>query len=139
VEAALRLFYSAIELDSDYAQAYAFATHCYCWRKNNGLAADPEEDIRETARLARRAASLGKDDAFSLCWAGYSLAHVVGECGPTEIANSVKVGSSLVTASGRGIPPIVSANSFRPASMRDGSTARSGSAMLRSLGDGGRR
>src|ERR1700687_6026094 len=31
-EAALRLFYKAIELDPDYAQAYAFALQCYVWR-----------------------------------------------------------------------------------------------------------
>jgi TolB-like protein/tetratricopeptide (TPR) repeat protein len=78
-EEALRLFYKAIELDPDYAQAYALATHCYCWRRNNGLAIDAEEESRETARLARLAVRLGKDDAFALCWAGYSLFLVVGE------------------------------------------------------------
>ena len=43
-EEALRLFYKAIELDPDYGQAYAFATECYCWRKEDGLAADPSTD-----------------------------------------------------------------------------------------------
>ena len=78
-EEALRLFYKAIELDPDYGQAYAFATSCYCWRKVNGLAGDPDNERRETERLAQEAIRLGKDDAFSLSWAGFSLAMVVGE------------------------------------------------------------
>jgi adenylate cyclase len=76
-EAALQLFYKAIELDPDYAQAYAFATWCYDWR--HAARGTTDEERRETARLAREAVRLGKDDAFSLSWAGYSLAFVVGE------------------------------------------------------------
>jgi TolB-like protein/class 3 adenylate cyclase len=78
-EEALRLLYKAIELDPDYAQAYAFATACYQHRKQNGLATELDNERRETARLAREAVRLGKDDAFSLCWAGFSLAMVVDE------------------------------------------------------------
>jgi len=76
---ALRLFYRAIELDPDFASAYGQATWCYAWRKANGCVADLTFEIGETERLARRAVVLGKDDAFALCWAGYSLAFVVGE------------------------------------------------------------
>lgn len=76
---ALRLFYRAIELDADFASAYGQATWCYAWRKANGCVVDLTYEIGETARLARRAVVLGKDDAFALCWAGYSLAFVVGE------------------------------------------------------------
>jgi adenylate cyclase len=76
-EAALLLFYKAIELDPDYAQAYAFAIWCYIWRMTAGtLTAD---DYGEAVRLARKAARLGKDDAFSLSWAGISLAMFAGE------------------------------------------------------------
>src|SRR5262245_57586678 len=78
-EEALRLLYKAIELDPDYAQAYALATWCYCNRKLDGLTTEPDNERRETARLAREAVRLGKDDAFSLCWAGHSLAMVVGK------------------------------------------------------------
>ena len=78
-EEALRLFYKAIELDPDYGQAYAFATMCYCWRKVDGLATDPDHERRETERLAREAIRLGRDDAFSLSHAGLALAQVVGE------------------------------------------------------------
>jgi transcriptional regulator with XRE-family HTH domain len=51
----------------------------YCSRKVDGLASDPDHERRETERLAREAIRLGKDDAFSLSWAGFSLAMVVGE------------------------------------------------------------
>src|SRR5258705_11093296 len=78
-EEALRLFYKAIELDPDYGQAYAFATCCYCRRKVNGLVTEPDSERRETARLAREAVRLGKEDAFSVSWAGVSLAVGVGE------------------------------------------------------------
>jgi hypothetical protein len=78
-EEALPLLYRAIKLDPDYGPAYAFATTCYCWRKVNGLVTEPENERRETERLAREAIRLCKDDAFSLSWAGFSLAMVVGE------------------------------------------------------------
>jgi hypothetical protein len=68
-EAGLALFYKAIELDPNYAQAHAFALQCYIWRNTaRGLT---DEERRETARLAREAVRLGKDDAFSLSWAGF--------------------------------------------------------------------
>jgi adenylate cyclase len=76
-EAGLALFYKAIELDPNYAQAHAFALQCYIWRNTaRGLT---DEERRETARLAREAVRLGKDDAFSLSWAGFSLAANNGE------------------------------------------------------------
>jgi adenylate cyclase len=76
---ALALFYRAMELDPDFAAPHAFATWCYSLRKDRGWTIDEERETAETARLARRAVELGKDDAFALCWAGYSLAYVVGE------------------------------------------------------------
>jgi len=76
---ALRLLNKAIELDPYFASAYGQATWFYCLRKARGWSVAPEQDIAETARLARRAVELGKDDAFALCWAGFSLAYVVGE------------------------------------------------------------
>jgi TolB-like protein/class 3 adenylate cyclase len=75
---ALQFFYRAIELDPDFASAYGYATWCYAFRKNSGWVVDPEQEVVETARLARRAIELGKDDAFALCWAGYAIALVVG-------------------------------------------------------------
>jgi tetratricopeptide (TPR) repeat protein len=40
---------------------------------------DPDQEIAETARLAWRAAELGKDDARALSYGGWALAYVVSE------------------------------------------------------------
>jgi TolB-like protein/tetratricopeptide (TPR) repeat protein len=79
IEEGLRLLYRAIELDPDFAAPYALATFCYCWRTNTGTVINREQEIVETTRLAQRAVQLGKDDAFAFCWAGFSLARVVGK------------------------------------------------------------
>jgi adenylate cyclase len=76
---ALPLFYRAIELDPNFASAYGLAAWCYCQRKVNGWMADRAQEIAETARLARRAAELGRDDAVALCTAGLGLGYVVGD------------------------------------------------------------
>jgi adenylate cyclase len=79
-EEALRLLQKAIALDPNFAAAYALATHCHCFRKSYGpWETNTKQSIAETEMLARRAVELGKDDAFALCGAGYSLAYVVRE------------------------------------------------------------
>jgi tetratricopeptide (TPR) repeat protein len=77
--AALSFFYKAIEYDPDFASAYAMAAYCYCHRKTNGWIVDHAREMAETARLARRAIELDKDDAVALTWGGFSLAYVVRE------------------------------------------------------------
>ena len=74
---ALALWQRAIELDPEFALAYAMATFCYCRRKGEGWTS--QLDVAETKRLAQRAVEFGKDDAGALCFAGYALAFVVGE------------------------------------------------------------
>jgi adenylate cyclase len=76
---ALRLFYRAIELDPDFASAYGAATLCYVRRKFSNWMTDREQEIAETARLARRAVALGRDDATALGAGGHALALVVGD------------------------------------------------------------
>jgi len=76
---ALRMFYRAIELDPEYASAYGMAARCYSQRKTSAWVTDREHEIGEAARLARRAAELGKNDAVALCTAGIGLAFVVGD------------------------------------------------------------
>jgi tetratricopeptide (TPR) repeat protein len=76
---ALQLFYKAIERDPDFAAAYGLAARCYLRRKTNGWMIDRAQEIAETARLARRAADLGRDDAVALCSAGVALALVLGD------------------------------------------------------------
>jgi adenylate cyclase len=76
---ALSLFYRAIELDPDFASAHAAAAMCYVQCKNNNWMIDRANEITETARLARRAVTLGKDDAVALCRSGFALAYIVHE------------------------------------------------------------
>ena len=75
---ALLNLYRAIELDPDFAVAYGMAARCYSQRKSSGWVEDRARDITEAARLAMRAAELGKDDALALCTAGIALHFVVG-------------------------------------------------------------
>jgi adenylate cyclase len=76
---ALRSFYQAIELDFDFSSAYGMAARCYMNRKVYWLDSDHVKERGETARLARRAAELGKDDAVALCNGGIALFYVVGD------------------------------------------------------------
>ena len=76
---ALRMFSKAIEHDPDFALAYARAAHCYVVRKANGWMTNQSQEIAETARLARLAVDLGKDDAVALSFGGYALGYVVGD------------------------------------------------------------
>jgi tetratricopeptide (TPR) repeat protein len=55
------------------------AARCYTQRKGSGWVTDRAHEISETARLARRAGELGKDDAVALSTAGMALAYVVEE------------------------------------------------------------
>ena len=55
------------------------AARCYAQRKTAGWVTDRAHEIAETARLARRAGELGKDDAVALYAAGIALAFVVGD------------------------------------------------------------
>ena len=74
INEALPQFLKAIQLDPDFASAYAMAAWCYFWRKINGWMADREQDTAEGARLARRAMELGKEDAIALARSGHALA-----------------------------------------------------------------
>ena len=77
VTEALRLFLRAIELDAEFAPAYAMAAKCYASFKGNGWVVDMTKEKEEAARLARRAVDLARDDAFVLCASGWTLAYVV--------------------------------------------------------------
>lgn len=76
---ALQHFAKAIELDSDFAAAYGMAARCYAQRKGSGWIVDRPKEIAEAEHLARRAATLGRDDAVALSSAGMALAFVVGD------------------------------------------------------------
>jgi len=79
VNVALPLFYKAIELDPDFASAYAMAAWCHFWRKLNFWMTDRSKEIAEGTRLARRAVELGGDDAVALVRSATALHHFVGD------------------------------------------------------------
>ena len=72
----LRLFYKAIEIDPDFAAAYGMAAWCYSGRKAERWMVDRTAEVAEASRLARKAVSLGKDDAVALSRGGFTLAYV---------------------------------------------------------------
>ena len=53
---ARRLYQHATELDPNYASPYGMAAWCILFGKANGWLAEPEREIAEGVRLARRAA-----------------------------------------------------------------------------------
>jgi TolB-like protein len=97
---ALKMFYRAIELDPDFASAYGMAARCYSQRKTAGWVVDRAKEVAEAARLARRAAELGRDDAVALWTAGIALAFVVGDLdeGVTFTDRALALNPNLVWA-----------------------------------------
>jgi tetratricopeptide (TPR) repeat protein len=73
------LYQRATELDPNYASPYGMAAWCIVFGKINGWLTDPDREIADGVRLARRAAALGKDDPTALWSSGLSLAHLAGE------------------------------------------------------------
>jgi TolB-like protein/Flp pilus assembly protein TadD len=79
IDEALPLFDQAIQLDPEFASAYAMAAWCHVWRKVNGWMTDRRKETAEGARLTRRAVELGRDDAVALTRSGHALAHLAGD------------------------------------------------------------
>jgi tetratricopeptide (TPR) repeat protein len=101
-EEALRLFNKAVELDPDFALAYAWAAYCYSVRKSNGWMIDPRQEVAEAARLARRAVDLGRDDGVALSIGGMVLAYVVGDLddGAAFVDRALSLNPNLASAWG---------------------------------------
>lgn len=94
------MFTRAIQLDPNFASAYAMAARCHVQHKAGGWVTGQAYEIAETVRLARRAIALGKDDAFALCFAGFALAWVAGEVeeGATLIEKALQLNPNLAWA-----------------------------------------
>ena len=67
---ARRLFRRATDLDPAYAAAYGFGAWCVIVCQTNGWLADPEREVAEGVRLARRAVAIGMDDPVALVSGG---------------------------------------------------------------------
>jgi len=76
---ALQLFYKAIELDPGFSSAYGMAAWCYARRKGNRWTADDAKEASEAARLAHRAAAIGREDAVALASSGFALSLLAGK------------------------------------------------------------
>jgi tetratricopeptide (TPR) repeat protein len=76
IDDALQLFCEAIERDREFASAYAMAAWCHSLRKLNRWAADPQREITEGARIARRAMELGQHNAVALASSVHALVHL---------------------------------------------------------------
>jgi adenylate cyclase len=97
---ARRLYQRATELDPNYASAYGMASWCILRSRANGWLADPDREIADGVRLARRAAALGKDDPTALWASGQSLARLAGELetGAAHVERALALNPNLAAA-----------------------------------------
>jgi TolB-like protein/class 3 adenylate cyclase len=95
------LFLKAIALDPEFARAYAHAANC-CLIESQNIApnADRKAIVSQATHLARRAATLGKDDAVALSHAGQALAYVCGELdeGTVLVERAIVLNQNLALA-----------------------------------------
>jgi TolB-like protein/class 3 adenylate cyclase len=77
-EQSLKLFLKAIEIDPDFASAFAHAANCYVQRKANGWSIDRISDAKQADLFARKALEQAKDDPMVLAHSGMALAYVAG-------------------------------------------------------------
>jgi TolB-like protein len=100
IDRALPLFRKAIELDPDFASAYAMAAWCHFWRKVNGWMSDRVHEINEGIYLAKRAVELGRDDAVALTRGGHAIANLVGDldCGIAFVDRALTLNPNLAAA-----------------------------------------
>jgi len=96
---ALALFSQATELDPEFASAYGMAAWCYVWRQYNGWMIDRARERTEGVQLARRAVTLGRDDAVPLARGGYALCLLGGEfdSGVAFVDRALRLNPNLAT------------------------------------------
>jgi TolB-like protein len=97
---ALHLFQKAIEIEPEFASAYAMAAYCYVQRQSYGWIADRPRETAECVQLALRAAELGKDDALALAKAAHAISAVGGdvEGGASLIERAIRLNPHLTAA-----------------------------------------
>ena len=76
---ALQLLYRAVEIDHQYAAAYALAAYCHLRQKAQGFGFPADHVLQEGMRLARLAAEYGQDNPEALWMAGVTMSILAGE------------------------------------------------------------
>ncbi len=76
---ALQLLYRAVEIDHQYAAAYALAAYCHFAKRSKVSASPADHVLQEGMRLARLAAEYGQDDPEALWMAGVTMSILAGE------------------------------------------------------------
>lgn len=101
-EEVLRLAHKAIELDPGFASAYGIAAWFHTRRAVNKWTDDDVRERADALRMARRAAELGKEDAFCLAFAGYAFTFAGRETehGATLADRAVELNPNLALAWG---------------------------------------
>jgi adenylate cyclase len=79
LDAALKHFYRAIELDAEFVEPHAWASILYTRRKQAQWMGDMRAECEEGVRLGRRAVELRPDNPLALGAAGFALAYLAGE------------------------------------------------------------
>jgi TolB-like protein/class 3 adenylate cyclase len=94
------LYQRATELDLSYASPYGMAAMCILLGKTNGWLTDPDREIADGVRWARRAAAVGRDDPTALWASGYCLAYLAGELetGAVHIERALLLNPNLAAA-----------------------------------------
>ena len=94
------LYQRATELDPGYASPYGMAAMCILLGKTNGWLIDPDQEIADGVRRARRAAAVGRDDPTALWASGYCLAYLAGELeiGAAHIERALALNPNLAAA-----------------------------------------
>jgi TolB-like protein len=97
---ARRLYQRATELDPNYASPCGMAAWCAHLSKMNGWLTDPDREIADGVRLARRALALGKDDPTALLSGGQGLAFLAGEVeiGAAHVERALALNPNLAAA-----------------------------------------
>ncbi|HET7122536.1 MAG TPA: winged helix-turn-helix domain-containing protein, partial [Bradyrhizobium sp.] len=100
IGAALTLFQKAIEIEPEFASAYAMAAYCYIQRQSYGWITDRPRETAECVQLALQAAELGKDDALALAKAAHAISAVGGdvEGGASLIGRAIQLNPHLTAA-----------------------------------------
>ena len=100
ISEALQLFQKAIEIEPEFAPAYAMATYCYVQRQSYGWITDRPREIAECSALAARAAEFGRDDALALAKAAHAISAVGGdvEVGASLIGRAIRLNPYLAAA-----------------------------------------